>query len=135
MLTGKKTQKGKGDDKTWEWTFSEASKIIEKGYKPNQFKGVLINIIPLCIELNEIKQKDFNIKYCALCPKGTLKHVLKKIDALDQLRNKGSKDLGDEDEDEEINNKKIDKKSNEGEDESINDYLDETKEEIIEDEK
>ena len=86
-LTGKKAQKGKGDDKTWEWIFSEAELIIKNGYKPNHFKGVLINIIPLCLELPEAKKKEFSLEYYSIFPKGTLKQLLKKIDALDQLKN------------------------------------------------
>ena len=88
-LTGKNAQKGKGDDKTWEWSFSKAELIIKKGYKPDHFKGVLINIIPLCIELSDAKKKKFPIEYYSICPKRTLKHVLKKIQALDQLKNSG----------------------------------------------
>ncbi len=95
-LTGNKSQKGKGDDKTWEWVFGEATKIICNGYKPDHFLGVLVNILPLCLDLPEAKQKDFPIKYQAICPKGTLKHILKKLDALDQLRNVGSKEEGEE---------------------------------------
>ncbi len=86
-LTGKNVQKGEGDDKTWEWLFSEAEMIIKNGYKPDHFKGVLINIIPLCIELTDAKKKDFPIEYYSICPKGTLKQVLKKMSNLDQLKN------------------------------------------------
>lgn len=86
-LTGKNAQKGKGDDKTWEWVFSQAKLIIEKGYKPDYFKGVLVNIIPLCIELPEAKKKEFSIEYYSIFPKRTLKRILKKISALDQLKN------------------------------------------------
>nr|MDO8112904.1 hypothetical protein [Candidatus Sigynarchaeota archaeon] len=100
-LTGKNAQKGKGDDQTWEWVFGEAAKVIKNGYKPDHFLGVLVNIIPLCFDLPEIKQKDFPVKYHAICPKGTLKHVLKKLDALDQLRNVGSKDESDDDDNDE----------------------------------
>lgn len=88
-LTGNKTQKGKGADKTWGWVFSQAELIIKNGYKPDHFKGVLINIIPLCIELTDAKKKDFPIEYYSICPKGTLKQVLKKISNLDQLKNSG----------------------------------------------
>jgi len=90
-LTGKNAQKGKGDDKTWGWVFSQAELIIKNGFKPDHFKGVLINIIPLCIELLDTKKKDFPLDYYSICPKGTLKQVLKKIDALDQLKNSGIK--------------------------------------------
>lgn len=104
-LTNKNAARGKGDDQTWAWVFGEAQKIIEHGYRPDQFKGVLVNIIPLCLDLPEARQKTAPIKYRAICPKGTLKYVLKKIDALDQLRNKGSKDAGgNEDEDNEGEN-------------------------------
>ncbi len=99
-LTGNKSQKGKGDDKTWEWVFGEAAKIIRNGYKPDHFFGVLVNILPLCLDLPETRQKDFPIKYQAICPKGTLKKVLKKLDALDQLRNIGSKVEGEEEDNE-----------------------------------
>jgi len=90
-LTGKNTEKGKGDDKTWEWVFSQAELIIKNGYVPDHFKGVLINIIPLCIELSEAKKKEFPIEYYSICPKGALKQVLKKINALDQLKNSGKR--------------------------------------------
>ncbi|KKL75930.1 hypothetical protein LCGC14_2049960, partial [marine sediment metagenome] len=89
-LLGKNAPKGKGADKTWDWVFSQAELIIENGYKPDLFRGVLINIIPLCIELSEAKKKEFPIKYHPICPKGTLKKVLKKIYALDQLKNFGN---------------------------------------------
>ncbi len=95
-LTGNKSQKGKGDDKTWEWVLGEAAKIIRNGYKPDHFLGVLVNILPLCFDLPESRQKDILIKYQAICPKGTLKQVLKKLDTLDQLRNVGSKEVGEE---------------------------------------
>jgi len=85
-LTGKKAQKGKGDDKTWEWVFSEAEKVIKNGYKPDLFKGVLINLIPLCLDLPENKKGEFDTTWRFLCPKGTVKYILKKIDALDQLK-------------------------------------------------
>ena len=86
-ITGNNAQKGKGDDKTWEWVFSEAELIIRNGYNPNHFKGVLINIIPLCLELSDAKKKQFPLEYYSICPKGTLKQVLKKISNLDQLKN------------------------------------------------
>jgi len=86
-LTGKNAQNGKGDDKTWEWIFSQTEMIIKNGYKPDHFKGVLINIIPLCIELPDTKKKEFPIEYYSICPKGTLKQVLKKISNLGQLKN------------------------------------------------
>lgn len=89
-LTGKNAQKGMGDDKTWEWVFSQAEIIIKKGYIPDHLKGVLINIIPLCIELSDAKKKEFPIEYYSICPKGTLKQVLKKISNLDQLKNSGT---------------------------------------------
>jgi len=85
-LTGKKAQKGKGDDKTWEWVFSEAEKVIKNGYKPDLFKGVLINLIPLCLDLPENKKGEFDTTWRFLCPKGTIKYILKKINALDQLK-------------------------------------------------
>jgi hypothetical protein len=86
-LTRKNAQKGKGDDKTWDWIFSEAELIIKNGYKPDHFKGVLINLIPLCIELSDAKKKEFPVEYYTICPKGTLRQVLKKINILDQLKN------------------------------------------------
>lgn len=89
VLTGKNAQKGKGDDKTWEWVFSQAELIIKNGYKPDHFKGILINIIPLCIELSDAKKKEFPLDYYSICPKGTLKQVFKKISSLDQLKNSG----------------------------------------------
>jgi len=111
-LTGKNAQKGKGDDKTWGWVFSQAELIIKNGFKPDHFKGVLINIIPLCIELSDTKKKDFPLDYYSICPKGTLKQVLKKINALDQLKNSG---INNKDSNE--NNEDLDEdKSNEEED-------------------
>ncbi|MFW9996501.1 MAG: hypothetical protein ACFFD4_30940, partial [Candidatus Odinarchaeota archaeon] len=86
MLTGNKAQSGKGDDKTYDWVFKESAKIIQKGYKPDLFKGVLVNIIPLCLEVADSKKNSLTINYQYLCPKGTLKYVLKKIGALDQLK-------------------------------------------------
>nr|MDO8086804.1 Eco57I restriction-modification methylase domain-containing protein [Candidatus Sigynarchaeum springense] len=85
-LTGKKAAKGKGDDKTWAWVFGEGAKVIKAGYKPDHFLGVLVNIIPLCIDLPPDVQARFPVKYWSIFPRGTLKHVLKKLDALDQLR-------------------------------------------------
>jgi len=85
-LAGNKAQKGKGADKTWGWVFSEAEKIIKDGYKPNKFKGVLINLIPLCLDLPESKKADFNMIWRFLCPKGTINNILKKMNALDQLK-------------------------------------------------
>ncbi|MFW9996503.1 MAG: hypothetical protein ACFFD4_30950, partial [Candidatus Odinarchaeota archaeon] len=85
-LTGKNAQPGKGDDKTYEWVFNEAAKIIQNGYKPDHFKGILVNIIPLCLEVPDSKKNSLTINHHYLCPKGTLKCVLKKIGALDQLK-------------------------------------------------
>ena len=85
-LTGKKTIRGKGDDKTWEWVFGEAAKIIKNGYKPDLFKGVLVNLIPLCLNIPDNKKDKFDIQYHSLCPRGTIKKILKKLDTLDQLK-------------------------------------------------
>ncbi|MHA1920453.1 MAG: hypothetical protein ACTSWX_11965, partial [Promethearchaeota archaeon] len=85
-LTGKKAQKGKGDDKTWEWVFSEAEKVIKNGYKPDLFKGVLVNLIPLCLDIPDNKKDEFDTNWRSICPKGTIKHILKKIGPLDQLK-------------------------------------------------
>lgn len=107
-LTGKNAQKGKGDDKTWEWVFSQAEMIIKNGYKPDHFKGVLINIIPLCIELSDAKKKEFPIEYYSICPKGTLKRVLKKIGNLDQLKNSRVNNNDDENDENNIDEHELD---------------------------
>ncbi len=85
-LTGKRARPGAGDDKTWEWVFTEAQKIIQNGYKPDHFKGVLVNLVPLCLKIPGSKQYELKKEWKYLCPKGTIKQILKKIDALDQLR-------------------------------------------------
>jgi hypothetical protein len=104
QVTGKNTQKGKGDDKTWEWVFNKAANIVKDGYRPDLSLGVLINILPLCIDLENKKQISLALNFKAICPKGTLKHVLKKIALLDQLCNVGSNDSSDEDEIDQIHN-------------------------------
>jgi len=86
-ITGNRAQNGQGDDKTWGWIFSEAELIIRNGYRPDHFKGVLTNIIPLCLELSDEKKKEFPIEYYSITPKRSLKHLLKKMDSLDQLKN------------------------------------------------
>ncbi|MHA1756579.1 MAG: hypothetical protein ACTSVV_07410, partial [Promethearchaeota archaeon] len=85
-LMGSKSQAGLHYDKTWGIIFSEALKIIKQGYKPDLSKGVLINLIPLCLDLPDKEKDKYSIKYHSITPKGTLKNVLKKLSALDQLK-------------------------------------------------
>ena len=87
-LTSNNAPNGKGNDKTYNWLFKEVKKIIKGGYKPNLEKGILINLIPLCLKVPESKSKEFSINFKYLCPSGTINNILKKIDALDQLKNK-----------------------------------------------
>ena len=88
LLMGKNDAPGKGHDKTYQWVFSEASKTIQHGYNPDPFMGVLVNIIPLCLDIPNKSKNKVQTDYKFLCPKGTIKHVLKKIQILDQLKQK-----------------------------------------------
>jgi hypothetical protein len=93
ILTGKNATKGKGDDKTWEWVFGEAAKIIEKGYNPDLFMGVLVNLIPLCLNIPDKNKDKLDIQYKSITPKRTIKAILKKLSALDQLKQKSVKSV------------------------------------------
>jgi hypothetical protein len=77
---------GQGSDMAFEWIFDMISSIIKHGYHPDPSKGILVNLLPLCIELpigNSGVKSSFLVN---LCPKGTFKEVFKKIESLDSLK-------------------------------------------------
>ncbi|GAB4318338.1 MAG: hypothetical protein Kow0069_21400 [Promethearchaeota archaeon] len=80
-LTGKRVaRRGMGDDKAFWWVAENALEVVRGGYHPDPMKGVLVNLLPLCLEV------PGESRWKAICPQGTAKRILKKIDTLDQLR-------------------------------------------------
>jgi hypothetical protein len=86
VLAGFKATDGKGLDKTWDWVFKEAATLIQDGYRPDLSKGVLVNLIPLCLALPDNAIANGTRDLPTICPNGTIVAILKKIDALDQLK-------------------------------------------------
>ena len=61
--------------------------------------GVLVNILPLCLELPESNRIHSDKSFPFICPKGTINAILKKIEVLDQLKQKSFLNEIDSDED------------------------------------
>ena len=49
----------------------QAHKIIVNGYQPNKLLGILVNLIPLCINIEK------NTEWQSICPKNTMQMILK----------------------------------------------------------
>jgi hypothetical protein len=77
QISGERSITGQGSDMALEWVFSTAFETIKTGYHPDPKNGVLVNILPLCIEVPS---------YPNLFPTGTITRILKKVESLDQIR-------------------------------------------------
>jgi hypothetical protein len=78
--------RGQGADMVFRWLFKQVQNMLDMGYKPHYSDGILINLLPFSIENKISKNVDKSKPWPQMCPDGTFKLILKKIEALSQLR-------------------------------------------------